>query len=95
MMARLTDKQREDIKNALLKSNEIIEAHGLDNCVLYLLGVELERESNNIIDIIDSKEIAMKIILRQFRLNGNEKLTYIDNFMDLTDNEIINIILAV
>lgn len=93
-MARLTDKQREDIKNALLKSNEIIEAHGLDNCVLYLLGVELERESNNIIDIIDSKEIAMKIILRQFRLNGNEKLTYIDNFMDLTDNEIINIILA-
>ena len=84
-MAKLTDEE---------KAIQIIETHGLDSCVLYLLGTELERECSYILDIVDNKKTAMKIILRQFRLNGNEKLTYIDNYTKLKDDEIVSIIIA-
>ena len=82
-MAKITDE---------IRAREIIETYGLDDCVLYLLGVEIEREANYILDIVGNKQVAMNIILRQFRLNGNEKLTYIDNFTELTDSIIIGIL---
>lgn len=85
-MAKITDE---------IRAKEIIETYGLDDCVLYLLGVEIEREANYILDIVGNKQVAMNIILRQFRLNGNEKLTYIDNFMDLTDSIIVGILLGI